>query len=134
MSDGTKRTGFVALRWVIVTCIVAILAATAWATSGRWWPLTLAVSGDGESAGEHAGDEHEHAGHDHSHAGHSEATSIELSDKALQNIGFRPVTIKLGAFERMATIPAIVIEQPGQTQINVASPLTGVVSKIAIIA
>lgn len=79
-------------------------------------------------ADEHAG--HDHEGHDHGHAGHSEDSSIELSANGLKNIGFRPVTIELGAYTRRIDVPAMVVERPGRTQMQISAPLTGVVTRI----
>ncbi|MCC7474413.1 MAG: efflux RND transporter periplasmic adaptor subunit, partial [Pirellulales bacterium] len=65
-------------------------------------------------------------------ADHAEATMIELSEKALKNIGYHPIEVALGSFERTVTMPAIVVEQPGRSQVYVTSPITGVVSEIRV--
>lgn len=118
--------------WFIALIVVGGLAAVAWATSNRWLPAKSAGS-SGPSRG--AGEDHAHGsidGHDHSHAAGG-ATSIKLSANALKNIGFEPVKIKLGSFERKMTLPAMVVEQPGRNQIHVTSPLTGVISEVLIV-
>lgn len=71
-----------------------------------------------------------HADHGHEHAGHSEGASINLSDKALKNIGFQPITVKLATFTRTLMLPAIVVGQPGRTELHITSPLTGVIAEI----
>ena len=118
----------------------AVLAGTIgllWTTQERWLPKAkglFAAKAVSAQSHEH-GDEHGHGhedGHEHEHGGHVEANSIQLSDKALKNIGYTPVTIKVGEFERTVSVPAIVIEQPGKTQVNVASPLAGTISAIHI--
>lgn len=86
---------------------------------------------------EHAGDDHDH-GHDHGHgqgkghghAGHSEDSSIELSESALRNVGFQPIKIEPSTFVKTTTVPAMVVERPGRSQIHITAPLTGVVTKI----
>ncbi len=88
----------------------------------------------------HAHDDHDHTSHagaghtdaspPHEHEGHSADTSIHLSPTGLKNIGFRPMTISLETFERSITLPAIVVERPGHSQIQITAPLTGVVTKI----
>jgi multidrug efflux pump subunit AcrA (membrane-fusion protein) len=115
-------------RWLILFGLVVVLVAAAWALSSHWWP-SGAAHASAEAAHEH---EHDHtdAEHDHSHPGHSEAVSIELSEKALKNIGFQPTTIKLDTFEKVLTIPAIIVEQPGRTQVRITAPLTGVITDI----
>jgi len=68
--------------------------------------------------------------HDHGHAGHSEDSSIELSTNALRNIGFQPITIEPTTYVKTITVPAMVVERPGRSQIHITAPLTGVVTKI----
>lgn len=123
-------------RWLIATVIiVSIIAVAAWVTLGQWLPLLSRGPGMLPSAQPEpsaAEQEHDH-GHDHDHAGHSEETSIELSQNALKNIGFQPVTVELGTFERTIAIPAIVAEQPGRTQVHITAPLTGVVTNIYVV-
>jgi multidrug efflux pump subunit AcrA (membrane-fusion protein) len=83
-----------------------------------------------------AQEEHDHAknadgGHDH--AGHSETESLELTPQALKNLGLteeylRP--IELANFYRTVTIPAIVAAKPGRTDIQVSSPMIGIVQHV----
>ena len=136
MSNLMKHSTLNGRRWLVAVAAVGVVAAAAWATSGRWLSLTSRGASASKSTDEHAGHDHE-AGHDedaHDHAAHSEGTSIELSDKALKNIGYRPITVELGAFERTVTIPAIVVEQPGRTQVHITAPLTGVITEIYAVA
>lgn len=114
--------------WLVAIVAVGGIAAAAWATSSRWLP-NASPSGSAETGNdEHDG--HDHAGHDHADTA---ATSIELSKNALKNIGFQPVKIALGSFERKITVPAMIVEQAGRNQIHVTSPLTGVVSDVLIV-
>ncbi len=73
---------------------------------------------------------HDGEAHDHGHAGHSEDSSIELSARGLKNIGFQPMTIELGTFTKTISLPAMITERPGRSQIEVTAPLTGVITKI----
>ncbi|MDX1962024.1 MAG: efflux RND transporter periplasmic adaptor subunit [Pirellulales bacterium] len=84
---------------------------------------------DSKPADDHAG--HDHSGHDHS--GHDAGNSLEISANGLKNIGFRPHTIKLEDFERKLTLPALIVERPGHSQVQIPAPLTGVVTKVHII-
>ncbi|WP_417740509.1 efflux RND transporter periplasmic adaptor subunit [Rosistilla oblonga] len=127
--------------WLIATLIVVIVGGFTWQ---RWFPATkawvdqTAVSfrnGGGEShEGEAAGEADPHAGHDHAaHAGHDEATSLELSKQAIRNIGLSDETIrpiKLETFRRSITVPAVVVERPGRSRVQVATPMTGVVTHV----
>ena len=115
--------------WTIALVVFVGLAAAAWAASSRWLPAKAA------SKSEHAQEDgHDHAAgdHDHAHAA-GEESSIKLSPNALKNIGFTPAKIELTDFERMLTLPAMIVEQPGRTQIHVTSPLTGVVTDVLIV-
>ena len=124
-------------RWVIAAAIlVGIVIAAAWATRGYWLRF---AAGDADAAqtptpeSSAAAQEHDH-GHNHDHAGHAEASSIELSANALKNIGYRPITVALGSFERTVTIPAIVVERLGQSRIRISAPMGGVITKIYAVA
>jgi multidrug efflux pump subunit AcrA (membrane-fusion protein) len=112
-----------ARSWLIALVVVVGLAAAAWATSGRWLP----------TAANRKTATLDEAAHDRDHAIPADQTSIKLSKNALKNIGFRPVTVKLGNFDRKITLPAMVVEQPGRNQIHVTSPLTGVVAEVQIV-
>jgi multidrug efflux pump subunit AcrA (membrane-fusion protein) len=77
-----------------------------------------------------AQDEHEHAHEEH---GHEEQASIELSTAALKNIGYKSLTVAVGDYERTISIPGMVVERPGKSQIRVSAPLGGVVTGSHII-
>jgi len=127
MSNSMKPPSSSIRGWLIALAAVAVLAAGAWATSGRWLPSKAVTD-------EHAG--HDHAADAHSQeadAGHTETASIKLSANGLKNIGFRPANVELASFERKITLPAMIIEQPGRNQIHVTSPLTGVVADVFIV-
>lgn len=122
-------------RWLIALLIVGVAIATAWALRGYWWP-TAASNAATSGKDEHGHEAHDqgHAEEQHNHAGHSESASIKLSEKALKNIGYQPVTVALGTFTRTMTLPAIVVGQPGRTQLHITAPLTGVITEIHAVA
>ena len=115
--------------------LLLIIAAVAVVTRAAWWP-------DVESTVHTAEDDHDphddlaaHDPHDdqagqNAHAGHDDATSIELSQNGLKNIGYRPFEVSLGAFVRKLALPAIVAERPGRSRIHITAPITGVVTEI----
>ena len=126
--------------WIVGLLIVAVVGSATW---NRWFPAATswvdttvtAFRGGGESGTEAAhAEEDPHAGHDHgAHEGHSEDTSLELSDQALRNIGLSDKTIqpiRLETFRRSITVPALVVERPGRTRVQVATPMTGVVTHV----
>jgi hypothetical protein len=114
--------------------VLAIFVAAA--TGKLWLPWVKSRAADWlversspASAAQHDRADNGHD-HDHGHEGHSDSSSIELSAKALKNIGFQPITITRGNFSKTITLPAIIVERPGRSQIHITAPLTGVVSKI----
>ena len=57
-------------------------------------------------------------------------TSLQLSKQAQKNVGLQLVTIEPRDFDRTINVPAMVIERPGQTQLNVSAQMTGIVTRI----
>jgi len=91
---------------------------------------------EAEAPGAHGGEEdaHDHANEapgekvpDHKHI---EAEAVKLSQAAQGNVGLQLAKVESRPFERTITVPAIVMERPGQTNIQVAAPLTGVVTRV----
>jgi multidrug efflux pump subunit AcrA (membrane-fusion protein) len=121
------------LDWrVIAVVVVAIASVFAWLMRDSWLPA-VAGSASADSAAKVAEQSpaSEHGGeHDH---GAAAGNSITLSDRGLENIGFRPATVELQSFERTVTVPAIVAEKPGQTQIHLSSPVGGILTEIYVI-
>ncbi|MCA9230692.1 MAG: efflux RND transporter periplasmic adaptor subunit [Planctomycetales bacterium] len=122
---------------VFIGCLLAFVAGLM-VRSSPW----LKLAGEATSHEEHEHETHDHeaaddhADHDHDHEaehGHDEhdvSGVIELSENGLKNIGFQPFTIQPAAFEKKLTLPAIVVERPGRSQIHITAPLTGVVTEI----
>jgi multidrug efflux pump subunit AcrA (membrane-fusion protein) len=151
-----RRWLSVTRRWIVggIAAAVVGLAAVTWAfwwpSAERWVQHAIAATRDAPPATGHGhahddphedgGHEHEHAGHDHvAHAhgehahAHSEATSLHLSPQAQRNLGLNSQTVRpvaLETYRRAITVPAIVVERPGRTRIQVATPLTGVVTHV----
>jgi membrane fusion protein, heavy metal efflux system len=78
----------------------------------------------GEAPGAHAG---ESKVWDHKH---DEAAAVKLSTAAQENVGLQLAKLELKPFERTMTVPAMVVERPGRSNIQVTAPLTGVVMRI----
>lgn len=89
---------------------------------------------------DHADDSHDHGGHSHGqadhddhandHAGHDDANSIELSDVARKNIGLKTGLVQPRSYTKTVSVPAIVVERPGRSQVSVTAPLTGIVTRV----
>lgn len=106
----------------------------------RWWPQ---VSGWAAGVAQSQRDPAASSGHDHghggghvpgSHASHADAeNSLPLSPQARRNLGLtdeyvRPV--ELQTYQRTISIPALIVERPGRTHLQVATPLTGVIQHV----
>jgi len=128
-------------RWILglLFLVIAIF------TYPRWWPtlngwidgtvasrkesVRMSVTGNTNTeAHNHA---HEEGVHDH--AAHSESSSLELTPQSLKNLGLtaeylRPIA--LSNFYRAVTVPAIVVVKPGRTEIQVSSPMIGIVQHV----
>ena len=98
-------------------------------------PSTFATTEHADAHGHEEGGEDAHShgndGHDHSHE--DDLTLVELSQQARGNIGLKVQAVNFSTFTRTVTVPAIVVERPGQSQMDVVAPLTGVVTKIYVI-
>ncbi len=110
---------------LFVAAAVLLLGATTW---GRWWPpLNRWVRATIAAQRPAATDEHVQK------PAHREVVSLKLSPQALRNLGLtddyiRPV--KLETYPRSISVPAVVVLRPGRTQIQVATPMTGVVTHV----
>ncbi|MEN6457912.1 MAG: efflux RND transporter periplasmic adaptor subunit [Thermoguttaceae bacterium] len=91
---------------------------------------------EAETPGAHGREE---AGHDHAREsldektpdhGHVEAEAVQLSQAAQANVGLQLAKVELRPFERTISVPAMIVERPGRSSIQVAAPLTGVVTRI----
>lgn len=125
------------MKWGLAL-VVLLIAGAAWSTQARWLPTVQArwtafrspaAAGKAEAA-----KEDEHAGHDHAaHAGHEESSSLELSEQARKNIGLRVGKVELQTFVRTITVPGIVAERPGRTNLRIAAPMTGIITKVYVV-
>ncbi len=120
-------------RWAWGLSVLILIAIAGGATANYWLPfakrqVSKFVSDTNSKSAE---DDHAHDDeHDPNHKGHAEESSIELSPAGLKNIGYRPMTVQLGTYVRKLDVPAMVVERPGRTQIQISAPLTGIVTKI----
>lgn len=133
MSINPSKQRFIRIL-AILGCLFLILAIGA-ATKSRWLPLVQQSKTKSSDTG-HSAHADGHEGHDHDHAGHDEANSLELSPQARRNLGLTDESvqpIKLSTFTRTLGIPARVVEIPGRTLVQVASPMTGVVASLHVV-
>uniref|UniRef100_A0A7C2NYZ1 Secretion protein HlyD n=1 Tax=Schlesneria paludicola TaxID=360056 RepID=A0A7C2NYZ1_9PLAN len=131
------------IGWVWTACLV-LTVGIGFLTFDRWWPRTQAwvqatISGQKRASSldehDHGGERDDHSGHDHGDHGHAhdDASSLELSKQAMGNIGLTDEFLKpveLETFRRAITVPAIVVERPGRTRIEVSTPMAGVITHV----
>lgn len=58
---------------------------------------------------------------------------MELSQQAMGNVGLTEDFLKpvqLETFLRSITVPAIIVERPGRTRIQVSTPMAGVITHV----
>lgn len=60
----------------------------------------------------------------------STTASLQLSELGWKNIGLQVVAVEQRDFDRTINVPAIIKSRPGQTTIQVAAPMTGIVTQI----
>jgi membrane fusion protein, heavy metal efflux system len=128
------------VRWIATAGALVAALAGGLATRKFWGPpigkqlanVTNWLDPTGEAKHDHEhGDDHGHSGHPRNHDGEeSEGNRIELSEQAQQNIGLATIDVQPGTFWRTITVPGIVIEKPGHSDVEVTAPLTGVVTQV----
>lgn len=85
-----------------------------------------------DSHGETGHDDHAHE----DHGGHSENESLELSAQAMLNLGLTAEYLKpiqTGHYFKTISIPAMIVERPGRSIIQVSTPMTGVVVRVSAV-
>jgi membrane fusion protein, heavy metal efflux system len=121
----------------LIGFVVCLLAVAAWGFSDRWLPQAqIWMTGKSQSANQPAADA-QHEGHDHAHEdehAHDDSTSLELSEQAGRNIGLKTGVVALQDYQRAITIPAMVAERPGRTRVQIAAPLTSIVTGVYAVA
>jgi multidrug efflux pump subunit AcrA (membrane-fusion protein) len=126
--------------WIAGGLVVLVIGAV---TFNRWWPAashwasaTIAARRSStSSAHDSHGTESDPAGHDHGDHEHSHdaGNSLELSPQAMKNIGLTEeflTPVRLETYFRSITVPAIVVERPGRTRIQVSTPMSGAITHV----
>ena len=141
-------------KWVGAVGIVALIAA-GFFTQSRWLPPIQQWASDAgfiaaaDTPEDHHGHSHGVGSHSHGHSSHAstsshaddshhdhpheDSSSLELSLQAMRNVGLTQdqiQPIKLGDYRKSITVPAVVVERPGRTRVQVATPMTGVITQV----
>lgn len=119
-----------AMRWGM---LVMLFAVGVWSYP-RWWPGLNAWIDSTVAARKDSGSEESHADdHPETNFESGVSTSIELTPQSLKNLGLTSEylqPVKLSNFYRTISIPAMVIAKPGRTEIQVSSPMVGIVQHV----
>ncbi len=107
---------------IITSGLVMVILLVGFATRNQWLPKVKSLFASSPSVDQSDLDEKDNA--------NAEANSLHLSPQAIKNIGLQTTQIKLETFERPIRIPAMVVERPGRSQVDIAAPFTSVVTRI----
>lgn len=116
---------------LILTVVVGITAAM---TYQKWLPpaqdfIARVTAPSTDSPVDHLHDDH--TGHSHAApAVHDDSDVLELSDVAWKNIGLQTAVVELQTYIKTVSVPAMVVERPGRSQVEISAPLTGMVTRI----
>jgi multidrug efflux pump subunit AcrA (membrane-fusion protein) len=110
--------------------LVGALVAVALVALAGWFPrleqlLQPAAPVETDDAQAHAEDEHEHAAD-------ASGNTLDLTPQAQATMNLQLATVALKPFERVISVPGIIVERPGKSRLEVTAPLTGVVTKIEV--
>ncbi len=121
-----------ALRWGAGLLVLGVGTIT----FSSWWPRVNTLVDQIVAKPQLSEDSHDHGHEEHAAHGAAEVSSLELSAQAKLNLGLtaeylRP--IELANYQKTIPIPSVIVERPGQTLIQVSTPMTGVVTAVAAI-
>jgi len=131
-----KRWWRPVLRGLVLLVAVGAVAVAGFVTRDAWLPhlpsWLASQTGGATASASPAAETDAHAGHDHdAEPGPAGAgTTLALSEQGRKNIGLTLATIELRDFQRTITVPAVLVGRPGQSQVTVSAPMTGIVSRI----
>ena len=122
-------------RWLLVPAVPAVGLAF-WLTAGAWPSAVAGMSPGRTETAADARDHDDHAGHDHAghdHEGHADGGDVlRLSGQARGTIGLRTAEVRLSRFDRTITVPGVVSERAGRSDVQVSAPMTGVVTDVFV--
>ncbi len=135
------------MKWALVGMVLILLGLGAWWGRAWWFPALAQVfkaQSTANSTKQDAHDEYDHSDHQEKdgqeHEGekgladHAEEENIiELSEKARRNIGLKLGKVKLSTYQRTVAIPAVLVERPGYSSLEVVAPITGIVTRVHVI-
>jgi cobalt-zinc-cadmium efflux system membrane fusion protein len=122
----------------VALIIVLVVAGLTW---NRWWPvlneMADRVTSRKAALGEATSEEAIHEDHvDAPAASGTAGAFLDLSPEAMKNLGLTSDTVRpieLQTYRKTISVPAIIVERPGQTLMQISTPMTGVVTEVAAI-
>ncbi len=127
----------------VLIAIIITIAAAGFLSRDWWLPMAGLLMGSAQESLQNAQDGRPADGDDHgadahaatdAHAAEAPAsggeTSLQLSPQAQKNVGLELVTVAPRDFDRTISVPGMVAQRPGQTEIQVSAPMTGIVERI----
>ncbi len=114
-------------RWKTIGWLVLIIAAgvAGTLTQRQWMPHAQRFMAYIENRDL---DEHEHGGE--TAVASANPDTLTLSPTAWKNIGLVTKSVEPADFFKVVSVPAMVVERPGRSQIEITAPMTGVVTHI----
>ena len=91
--------------------------------------LRAVVAPPADHEDDHAGEASHGSAAGHEDDPHADTTSVVLSAQAQRNIGLQTTKIHHRDFLRTITIPAVVVDHAGITEVDVAAPMTGTITR-----
>lgn len=120
------------VAWIIVGLALVIAAVV---THRQWLPqFQNLITKKTVSLENHSKHGHQHGHQDHhaheDHHGHDPANALKLNAAAWKNIGLKTAIVKLQSYVKTVSVPAMVVERPGRSQVDITAPLTGIVTRV----
>ncbi len=110
------------IKWSVIACLVVVAGVAAFAFRSRWLPgaqrfvSILLQPADAEKQAEDSPS--------------GPASAVQLSEQARKNIRLRTMQVELSTFVKTVSMPALVVERPGRSQLEVTAPLGGQVTRV----
>ncbi len=122
-----KFFGWTGRHWqsVVLSFVLVAVAIAAWFTQDRWMPYArrfIAFIQNKELNSREK--EPEDAGTI------AAPDTLALSPAAWNNIGLVTGTVVPADYVKIVSVPAIIVERPGRSQIEIAAPMTGIVTQV----
>jgi len=126
---------------LVAVAVCAIAISAAFVFRNAWSPAVNSLTQrlTGKSAvidpDDHAQDAPGHDDHV-AHGGEAKNESLELSAQAMKNLGLtaeylQPITTS--AYFKTISVPAMIVERPGRSVIQVSTPMTGVITNVSAV-